>query len=73
MGEGFRHVDRTKGGYSDNIFLPQVVDERIICVMTSNAAAGRKMPSKCNRRTDLYAISSLTVPVLLLLDSKIFM
>lgn len=65
-------MDRTEGGYFDNIFLPQVVDKRIISVMTCNTAAGRKMPNKCNKRTDLYTISSLTVSVLLLLDSKLF-
>lgn len=44
MGTGFRHVDRTRGGYFDNIFLPQIEDKIIICVMTSNAAAGSKVP-----------------------------
>ncbi|XP_010077666.1 PREDICTED: acidic amino acid decarboxylase GADL1-like, partial [Pterocles gutturalis] len=39
VGAGFRHVDRTKGGYFDNILLPQVVHKRIIYVMTINAAA----------------------------------
>lgn len=58
MGVGFRHVDRTKGAYSDGILLPQVVDKIIICVMTSNAATGRRMPNKCNKRTDLYTMSS---------------
>ena len=67
------HVDRSKAGYFDNIFLPQVVDKIITCVMISNAAAGRKMTNKCNKRTDLYTNSSLTASVLLLLDSKIFM
>lgn len=37
-------MDRTRGGYFDNIFLPQIEDKIIICVMTSNAAAGSKVP-----------------------------